>query len=50
MEFKQLDGMWKDLISDASGGPTTLDAVEWVGRAALDVWVSISPAVSVLDG
>lgn len=29
--------MWKDLISDNSDGPMTLDAVEWLGKAALDV-------------
>ena len=46
---KQLDGMWKDLISNASDGPATLDSVEWLGRAALDVSVPISHVISVLD-
>jgi hypothetical protein len=50
MRSKQLDGMWKDRISDAPDGPVTLDAVEWLGRAALDVYVSTSHAGSVLDG
>jgi hypothetical protein len=50
MRTEQLDGMWKDRISDAPDGPVTLDAVEWLGRAALDVYVSTSHAGSVLDG
>ena len=37
--------MWKDLIADASDETTTLDAIEWLGRAALDVWVSIVPSL-----
>jgi len=45
----QLDGMWKDIVSDAPDGATTLDVIEWLGRAALDVWVSTLYAVSVLD-
>jgi hypothetical protein len=38
MNPKQLDGMWKDLVLNGSdAGPVTIDAVDWLGRAALDV-------------
>jgi len=42
--------MWKDLVSDAPDERTTVDTIDWLGRATLDVWVFISRAVSVLDG
>ena len=35
--------MWKDICLNASDdGPVTLDVVEWLGRAALDMWAFIS--------
>jgi hypothetical protein len=35
--------MWKDICLNAPDGvPVTLDIAEWLGRAALDMWVSIS--------